>query len=353
MKSQGAEEPVLQPAGGGEVPTGVVVEAQAVLPAQETAVVASAAEPTEAAAGDAKPEPQKPSGPKLRTFAVDPVVVGVASADHPAHEFRLLTSLHRATVPPTLGHAPEKPKADEGGTELHGVHVSSGQGQVETPPADSAPKIPETSAGKEQGVTAPTVAAQNPHSREAVSAHDGEGLAVPALSPTNESLTDSGTPSPAMKTGTALPADSAANPLPANGGVNVARVVERVGQSEMHIGLRTLAFGSVEVHTVVRDSQVGLAVGSERGDLRTFLAAEVPGLQTTFYQHDLHFDNIRFLDHGPGFDMGFSAGADSQSRSFQQGGRPAPGWPGFGSSPVDGGEVEFASDPRTGLNVHA
>jgi hypothetical protein len=156
-----------------------------------------------------------------------------------------------------------------------------------------------------------------------------------------------------MKTGTALPADSAANPLPANGGVNVARVVERVGQSEMHIGLRTLAFGSVEVHTVVRDSQVGLAVGSERGDLRTFLAAEVPGLQTTFYQHDLHFDNIRFLDHGPGFDMGFSAGADSQSRSFQQGGRPAPGWPGFGSSPVDGGEVEFASDPRTGLNVHA
>lgn len=121
----------------------------------------------------------------------------------------------------------------------------------------------------------------------------------------------------------------------------------------MHIGLRTLAFGSVEVHTVVRDSQVGLAVGSERGDLRTFLSAEVPGLQTTFQQHDLHFDNIRFLDHGPGFDMAFSAGADSQSRSFQQGGRPAPGWPGFGVSPTDSSEVELAGDARTGLNVHA
>lgn len=191
------------------------------------------------------------------------------------------------------------------------------------------------------------------HSGEAASSQDSGIVSVPASPPSNQSLADPGTPSPAMKAQTPLPADSAPNPLPSAGGVNAARIVDRMGQSEMHIGLRTLAFGSVEVHTVVRDSQVGLAVGSERGDLRTFLSAEVPGLQTTFQQHDLHFDNIRFLDHGPGFDMAFSAGADSQSRSFQQGGRPAPGWPGFGVSPTDSSEVELAGDARTGLNVHA
>ena len=66
--------------------------------------------------------------------------------------------------------------------------------------------------------------------------------------------------------------------MPMVGPVEVARMVAGVAQSEMHIGLRTQAFGSVEVHTVVRDSQVGLSVGSERGDLRTFLATEVSGL---------------------------------------------------------------------------
>jgi hypothetical protein len=88
---------------------------------------------------------------------------------------------------------------------------------------------------------------------------------------------------------------SAEAPTVSAGLVQTARVVEGIAQSEMHIGFRTPAFGSVEVHTAVRDTQLGLAVSSERGDLRGFLAQEVPGLQTVFHQQGLQFDQIRFM----------------------------------------------------------
>jgi hypothetical protein len=106
-------------------------------------------------------------------------------------------------------------------------------------------------------------------------------------------------------------------PAPNTGPVQIARLVDGIAQSEMHIGLRTQAFGNVELHTVVRDSQVGLAVGSEKGNLRNFLNSEVPTLQATLGQHDIRFDGIRFLESG-GAGTGFSGGTEQQSRSFHQ-----------------------------------
>jgi hypothetical protein len=97
--------------------------------------------------------------------------------------------------------------------------------------------------------------------------------------------------------------------------VPAARVVQGVAQSEMHIGFRSPAFGSVEVHTAVRDTQLGLAVSSEKGDLRGFLAQEVPALQTVFHQQGLQFDQIRFMTPGSGTGSGFSAGSESNSNS--------------------------------------
>jgi hypothetical protein len=129
-------------------------------------------------------------------------------------------------------------------------------------------------------------------------------------------------------------------------------MVDGVSQSEMHIGLRTQAFGSVEVHTVVRDSQLGLAVGSEKGDLKTFLAAETPALQTAFRQHDLRFDDIHFLGSGGNAGSG-SAGADSQSRRFQQGQTSPAGFADFDGSPEEFNELDLGHDAPARLNVHA
>jgi hypothetical protein len=149
------------------------------------------------------------------------------------------------------------------------------------------------------------------------------------------------------------PAEIASTSLPAPGTVEVARLVAGVTQAEMHIGLRTQAFGSVEVHTVVRDSQLGLTVGSERGDLRTLLATEVSSLQTTFRQQDLRFDNIRFLETSAGTTAGFSGGGDSQSRSSSQQHSSTAGLFSIHSPPEDPVELEIGAGSRARLNVHA
>lgn len=149
------------------------------------------------------------------------------------------------------------------------------------------------------------------------------------------------------------PAATSPTSLPGAGTVEVARLVAGVEQSEMHIGLRTQAFGSVEVHTVVRDSQVGVTVGSERGDLRTLLANEVSGLQTTFRQQELRFDNIRFLETGSGTTAGFSGGADSQTRSSSQQQSSSAGLFSIHSPPEDTAEFDADAGSPARLNVHA
>jgi hypothetical protein len=121
----------------------------------------------------------------------------------------------------------------------------------------------------------------------------------------------------------------------------------------MHMGLQTQAFGNVELHAVVRDSQVGLTVGSERGDLRTLLAPEVSGLQTTFRQQDLRFDNIRFLETNTGTTAGFSGGADSQPRSSSQQHSSPAGVFSIHSPPENSAEPDIGAGLRTMLNVHA
>jgi hypothetical protein len=121
----------------------------------------------------------------------------------------------------------------------------------------------------------------------------------------------------------------------------------------MHMGLQTQAFGNVELHAVVRDSQVGLTVGSERGDLRTLLAPEVSGMQTTFRQQDLRFDNIRFLETNTGTTAGFSGGSDSQPRSSSQQHSSPSGVFSIHSPPENSAEPDIGAGLRTMLNVHA
>jgi len=95
-----------------------------------------------------------------------------------------------------------------------------------------------------------------------------------------------------------------------------ARLINGPGTSEMHIGMRTPEFGNVELHTVVRGSQLGVSVGSEKGNLHELLAPELPSLQKTFQQHEFGLNSIRFLEHSSGAASGFTGGAGSEAHSF-------------------------------------
>lgn len=96
-----------------------------------------------------------------------------------------------------------------------------------------------------------------------------------------------------------------------------AQMANKAGQAEMRIGLNTAEFGSVEVRTSVHASDVGVQIGSEKGDLRSLLAPELPSIANTLQQQDLRLAQVSF--HQQGFAFGGNSsfsGGDSQSRSF-------------------------------------
>ena len=88
------------------------------------------------------------------------------------------------------------------------------------------------------------------------------------------------------------PAQTPAAPVP--GPVQLAQLIARVEQAEMRIGMNTAAFGSVELRASVHANDVGLLIGSEKGDLRTLLANEMPALANTLQQQNLRLTSVSY-----------------------------------------------------------
>lgn len=63
--------------------------------------------------------------------------------------------------------------------------------------------------------------------------------------------------------------------------------------AQMHVGLHTDAFGSVEIHTVVQQSQVGITVHSDR-DISRWFNSEVPGLESGLNRSHLNLTAVNF-----------------------------------------------------------
>jgi flagellar hook-length control protein FliK len=95
----------------------------------------------------------------------------------------------------------------------------------------------------------------------------------------------------------------------------MAQLMNRAEQSEMRIGMSTSAFGSVEVRTVVHANDVGLVIGSEKGDLRTLLANELPAITNTLQQQNLRLNSVNFMQ-GFAFSNNASGDGNPQQRSF-------------------------------------
>jgi len=156
---------------------------------------------------------------------------------------------------------------------------------------------------------------------------------------------------------TPLPAEAGGNSLaPAqpwaispSSPVQLAQMLNRSAQSEMRIGLNTAAFGSVEVRTTVHSNEVGVLIGSEKGDLRSLLTNELPGIAHTLQQQNVQLREVAF-QQGLGFAHQSSSGSSSQSRSFSRPARPS-------ASPVETASTEsgepIISSPavRSGFSI--
>jgi flagellar hook-length control protein FliK len=128
-------------------------------------------------------------------------------------------------------------------------------------------------------------------------------------------------------------------------------LLQRNGEAEMRVGVHTSAFGSIEVRTVVRDSQVGLSISSERGDLRTALAADLPAIENTLRTHQLEFSSVQIGGHSGGTGQGHGGGQPQSPRAYPvaRDGESRPETPEDTAYSLDG----RALDAGVGLNVLA
>lgn len=136
--------------------------------------------------------------------------------------------------------------------------------------------------------------------------------------------------------------------------IQSAQVLERMGKSEIRLGLNSSNFGSIELHTSVNQDRVGASITTSHADLRSAMIAEMPSLEHAIAQHQMRLDSLQ-VDSRPGAPAGESSasgGNQSGPRNRQQ---PA----GKISESVEDSAAPEVSLPQartalhSGLNVHA
>jgi hypothetical protein len=132
--------------------------------------------------------------------------------------------------------------------------------------------------------------------------------------------------------------------------------------AQMHVGIRTDAFGSVEVHTVVQQSEIGITVHADR-DIARWFSSEIPGLESGLNNSHLNLTGVNFDSGSTGVQTGSGSHQDQPRQHFSEThSSPAAGRPNTfaneGAAPASGAADIFPSDVsvRSGINrvsIHA
>jgi hypothetical protein len=133
--------------------------------------------------------------------------------------------------------------------------------------------------------------------------------APPAAAPSPQAGSDSAPalPQPHQMLDSAPPAAPPAPDSAAAAQMNTQTSAQ--ANAQMHVGIRTDAFGSVEIHTVVQQSQIGITVQSDR-DIARWFSSEVPSLESGLNHNHLNLTTVNFDNRGSGIQT---------ATSFQQG----------------------------------
>ena len=110
----------------------------------------------------------------------------------------------------------------------------------------------------------------------------------------------------------------------APGVVNSARLLERLGETEMQVAFRSEALGSVNLRAVARENTIEAALGVERADVRAHLMSELPTLEQALAERNLKVQNITISHGSTGGGTALSSGSDSYARAFAQPQQPLP-----------------------------
>jgi hypothetical protein len=96
---------------------------------------------------------------------------------------------------------------------------------------------------------------------------------------------------------------------------NTAKLMSRIGESELHLGVRAGEFGSVDIRTSMVRNQLTAEISVERGELGRAMAAELSNLQDRLSEQRVPVVNLTFQNlHG----SDSTPPDQQQSRSGQQ-----------------------------------
>lgn len=188
-------------------------------------------------------------------------------------------------------NAPVRPDTDLGNSATCNTPEMSSAPTAVAPAVANPPIVTATAAST---TVRPDGAIENPPVAIAVNPENGRGGSGAQIS-------------------TAAPNDA---PALHTSPVQMAQMVTKAAQSEMRVELNTSAFGSVEVRTTVRANDVGILIGSEKGDLRSLLANELPGISTNLQQQNLRLNQVNFHQGFASANNTSSGGGESRSRFF-------------------------------------
>ncbi len=247
-----------------------------------------------------------------------------AQPDHPIFNPSVLPP----TTTVTSGNSSRQPSSN---ISQHDLAQSTGAGPVEPPVSVQIGTAASTAAIGSQAVL-PGGFSPDPQSRAALSVNSPaiapamsvQPAAIGAAGTATPSLASQQTPGSSQKSNSSgapgcadLPSNMAApRESPGAGPVQMAQIVSRAAQSEMRIGLTTSAFWQRGSRTIVHANEVGVLIGSEKGDLRSLLSNELPGIANTLQQQNLRLNQVNFHQQGFAFSSQTSSGNGSQERFF-------------------------------------
>ena len=246
--------------------------------------------------GPAQTAAGTPASAAHRSASDDPTSSRVRRSVPTGHGVRTATSNPDAPIAPgSVGSKPE----DEA--------TASGA------PPDSPSVGTSAVAAKDASLIAPAVTAAAPQLTEADGTHSPTRDVAPQASPST--------------TADALP--DVRDKHPTSAAWPGARLLGRMGQTEMHVGVRTPDFGTIEVHTTVNQNHVDAVIATAHPELRSAMQTELASLQHAMGRHQLQLDHL---------DVGSQHAGQSGGSSEHQG-HPSPRPP----QPLD----------RVGQSVHS
>jgi flagellar hook-length control protein FliK len=77
----------------------------------------------------------------------------------------------------------------------------------------------------------------------------------------------------------------------------IAKLVERAGQTDLRVGIQAGEFGSVDIRTSMAHSQFTAEISVERGELGRAMSAELPSLHDRLAEQRVPPANIILQDH--------------------------------------------------------